>query len=86
VIKSEGVSASDEENAQPIEEKPTSFRSHSSASNIVKQQVIIPIQTKKNAFIQLPGEILVEVADMLGERLPLFMFTNRISFKVTLQA
>lgn len=40
---------------------------------------------KRCWFVQLPPEALAIIADVLGVRLPLFMFTNRQSFKQTIQ-
>jgi hypothetical protein len=40
---------------------------------------------KRCWFVQLPPEALATIADVLGVRLPLFMFTNRQSFKQTIQ-
>lgn len=33
----------------------------------------------------MPPEVLSLLAEMLGERLPIFMFTSRVLFKQTLQ-
>ena len=35
-------------------------------------------------FLKLPGEVLAMLGDFLNEKLPLFIFTNRISFNVCL--
>ena len=39
---------------------------------------------KRNLMIRLPGSIYRLLGDFLGERLPLILFTNRISFKISL--
>jgi hypothetical protein len=41
-------------------------------------------QAKKSLFLKLPGDILSLLGDFLNEKLPLFIFTNRISFKMSL--
>jgi hypothetical protein len=38
----------------------------------------------KSSFLKLPGEILSTIGDYLNEKLPIFIFTNRISFKISL--
>jgi hypothetical protein len=38
----------------------------------------------KPGFLKLPGEALALVGEYLNEKLPLFIFTNRITFKVSL--
>eukprot|EP00347_Sterkiella_histriomuscorum_P008793 403343729 len=42
-------------------------------------------KTMRTGFLKLPGPILALLGDFLNEKLPLFIFTNRISFKVSLQ-
>jgi len=44
---------------------------------------VTPPSTKNMAG--MPPQILSAVAEMLGERLPIFMFASRILFKQTLQ-
>ena len=64
------------------------FKGPSSESKKVETPRIIKKRTKVHSrcwFVQLPPEALAIVADQLGHRLPLFMFTNRVSFKQTLQ-
>ena len=36
-------------------------------------------------FASMPPEVLSCIAEMMGERLPTFMFANRVLFKQTLQ-
>jgi hypothetical protein len=33
----------------------------------------------------MPGEVLSLIGEFLNEKLPIFIFTNRISFKISLQ-
>lgn len=42
-------------------------------------------RASKSSFLKLPGEILCLLGDYLNEKLPIFIFTNRISFKISLQ-
>lgn len=50
-----------------------------------QRQIIIPIKnTPKALFIRFPGEVLALIGDLLNEKLPLFIFTNRVTFKVSL--
>ena len=45
----------------------------------------MPAHRRKCFFALLPPDALAIMADLIGQRLPLFMFTNRVSFKMTLQ-
>ena len=38
----------------------------------------------KSSFLKFPGEVLALIGDYLNEKLPVFIFTNRITFKVSL--
>lgn len=49
-------------------------------NNSVKQRAINTI------FLQIPGEVLAIIGDFLDQKLPIFIFTNRISFKIFLQS
>lgn len=52
-----------------------------------KHQLVIHHQAQarpRSGFLKLPGEVLAMLGDFLNEKLPLFIFTNRISFKVCL--
>jgi len=44
------------------------------------------LKQKKNKFLALQDDALITIIEYLGERLPMFMFTNRTSFKQVLQA
>lgn len=43
------------------------------------------VDVSKPGFLKLPGEALAIIGEFLNEKLPLFIFTNRITFKVSLQ-
>ena len=36
-------------------------------------------------FLKLPGEVLSLIGEYLNQKLPIFIFSNRISFKIYLQ-
>lgn len=38
----------------------------------------------KSLFLKFPGELLALIGDFLNEKLPLFIFTNKITFKMCL--
>lgn len=42
-------------------------------------------KTNKTIFVKLPGDALSLIGDYLNQKLPIFIFTNRISFKIFLQ-
>lgn len=47
--------------------------------NSVKQK------TLRTSFLKLSGDMLAMVGDYLNEKLPVFIFTNRITFKIFMQ-
>lgn len=49
---------------------------------IVRRKVV----TQTTLFVQLPGPALQLISELIGERLPIFIFTNKMTFKVALQA
>jgi hypothetical protein len=61
------------------------FNQNLSPLSKVETPKIMRCKTKPCWFILMPPEALALIADILGHRLPLFMFTNRVSFKQTLQ-
>lgn len=42
------------------------------------------LKQKKNKFLALQDDALITIIEYLGERLPMFMFSNRTSFKQVL--
>jgi hypothetical protein len=38
----------------------------------------------KSLLLKLPGEVLALIGDYLNEKLPLLIFTNRLTFKVSM--
>ena len=49
-----------------------------------KGQLSSHASVHKSTFIKLPGEVYALLGDFLNEKLPLFIFTNRLTFKVSL--
>jgi hypothetical protein len=45
----------------------------------------VKAKTNKTSFLKMPGEVLSLIGEFLNEKLPIFIFTNRISFKISLQ-
>jgi len=41
--------------------------------------------SKQSAFFKLPGNVFELIGDYLEEKLPLIIFTNRVTFKVSLE-
>jgi len=65
--------------AEPYPQMSTYRSMHSSSS-----PALASLANKRNLMIRLPGSIYRILGDFLGERLPLILFTNRISFKISL--
>mmetsp|Transcript_44104 Transcript_44104/g.42798 ORF Transcript_44104/g.42798 Transcript_44104/m.42798 type:complete len:124 (-) Transcript_44104:527-898(-) len=52
-----------------------------------EQKIILhKARIAKSNFLKLPGEVLGIIGDYLNQKLPIFIFTNRISFKIFLQS
>ena len=45
---------------------------------------LISSHNKQKLLVRLPGYIYKLLGDFLGEKLPLILFTNRVSFKISL--
>ena len=78
----------------PVQRKTTSSsgRDSDSANSgpfVYEQKITLHNSVKhkasKSGFLRLPGAVLSLLGDFLNEKLPLFLFTNRITFKVALQ-
>lgn len=41
-------------------------------------------RANRTVFLKLPGEVLALIGEFLNEKLPIFIFTNRITFKISL--
>ena len=50
----------------------------------IVKKYISPVSKPKSKIYNLPGEVYQLIGDYLGEKLPLIIFTNRLSFKTSL--